>query len=201
LLLPDEAEAHGLLALMLHADARRGARRDAQGLYVPLAEQDTALWDARTIEEAETLLLCASAMKSPGRYQLEAAVQSAHAARQLTGRTDWAAIELLYDALATISDSPVVAINRAIAIAETRGADAGLACLDALTVDQRLAEYQPYWAARAELLMRIGDTVAAAQAYQRAIGLEADPAVRAFLQRRIHWRPGGDVTKKVLNRK
>jgi RNA polymerase sigma-70 factor, ECF subfamily len=119
-----------------------------------------------------------------GRYQLEAAVQSAHVVRRMTGRADWAAIEHLYEALATIIDSPVVAINRAIAIAETRGPAAGLQTLDALTDDTRLAEYQPYWAARAGLLARTGEIEAAEQAYDRAIGLEADPAVRDFLQQR-----------------
>ena len=131
-LLPDEPEALGLLALMLHAEARHAARRDAAGGYVPLAEQDAAQWDAGMIEEAETLLLRAGAMGVIGRYQLEAAVQSAHAARRMTGRSDWAAIERLYAALSAITDSPVVAINRAVAIAETRGAAAGLAYLDAL---------------------------------------------------------------------
>src|SRR5262249_22529322 len=98
-LLPDEPEALGLLALMLYSDARRGARRDAQGDYVPLAEQDPALWDAALIEEAEALLLRASRQGTVGRYQLEAAVQSAHVVRRRTGRTDWAAIERLYGAL------------------------------------------------------------------------------------------------------
>jgi RNA polymerase sigma-70 factor (ECF subfamily) len=111
-------------------------------------------------------------------------VQSAHVARRLTGRTDWSAIEHLYDALATIIDSPVVAINRAIAVAEARGPAAGLAALSALADDARLAEYQPYWAARAGLLARTGEIAAAEQAYERAIGLEADPAVRDFLQHR-----------------
>ena len=119
-----------------------------------------------------------------GRYQLEAAVQSAHAVRRMTGRSDWAAIERLYEALSAITDSPVVAINRAVAIAETRGAAAGLAYLDALPVDGRLAEYQPYWAARADLLARTAQADAAELAYGRAIGLEADPAVREYLQRR-----------------
>jgi RNA polymerase sigma-70 factor (ECF subfamily) len=183
-LLPDEPEALGLLALMLHAEARHPARRGAAGAYVPLAEQDTTRWDFGMTEEAETLLLRASAMGMIGRYQLEAAVQSAHAARRLTGSTDWAAIERLYDALSAITDSPVVAINRAIAIAELRGAEAGLARLDALATDRRLAEYQPYWAARADLLARSGRTDAADQAYQQAIGLEPDQAVRDFLQRR-----------------
>jgi RNA polymerase sigma-70 factor, ECF subfamily len=183
-LLPDEPEALGLLALMLHAEARRGARRSADGEYVPLAEQDPATWDARLIEEAEALLFRASERGVIGRYQLEAAVQSAHVVRRRTGRADWAAISRLYDALAAMTGSPVVAINRAVALAETQGAAAGLAALDALAEDARLADYQPYWAARAELLARTGAGEAADAAYERAIGLEADPAVRRFLQQR-----------------
>ena len=183
-LLPDEPEALGLLSLMLHADARRGARRSAAGEYVPLAEQDPALWDGRAIDEAEALLLRASIFGRICRYQLEAAVQSAHVVRRRTGRADWAAIERLYEALATMTDSPVVAINRAVAVAETRGAEAGLAVLEALQDDPRLADYQPYWAARAVLLGRTGAVEAADQAYAQAIGLEADPAVRRFLQQR-----------------
>ena len=184
-LLPDEPEAHGLLALMLHAEARRSARRNAAGDYMPLAEQDTGRWNTALIGEAEALLRRASTIGRIGRCQLEAAVQSVHAARRLTDRTDWAAIERLYDALFALTGSPVVAISRAIAVAEMHGPDAGLACFDALDDDQRLAEYQPYWAARAELSARCGLTGAAVMAYQRAIGLEADPAVRAFLQRRL----------------
>jgi RNA polymerase sigma-70 factor, ECF subfamily len=183
-LLPEEPEALGLLALMLHAEARRSARRNARGEYVPLAEQDPQSWNTALIEEAEALLFRASRMGATGRYQLEAAVQSAHVVRRVTGQSDWAAIESLYDALAAIIDSPVVAINRAIAIAQTRGPAAGLAALDALADDGRLAEYQPYWAARAGLLARSGDRAAAEAAYDRAIGLEADPAVRNFLQQR-----------------
>jgi RNA polymerase sigma-70 factor (ECF subfamily) len=181
-LLPDAPEALGLLALMLFAEARRNARRTAAGDYVPLAKQDVGAWDARLIDEAETLLRRASAMREIGRYQLEAAVQSAHVVRRLTGTADWAAIEKLYDALLALTWSPVVAINRAVAVAETQGAAAGLAALDALSDDARLAEYQPYWAARAQLLARMGDAQAAGRAYERAIGLESDPAVRRFLQ-------------------
>jgi RNA polymerase sigma-70 factor (ECF subfamily) len=183
-LLPDEPEALGLLALMLHAEARRGARRNARGEYVPLVDQDPALWNAELIEEAEALLYRASTMGVIGRFQLEAAVQSAHVVRRRTGASDWAAIERLYDALAAITGSPVVAINRAIAVAETRGAAAGLAALDALADDPRLSDYQPYWAARAGLLARTRELNAADAAYQRAIGLESDPAVRRFLQQR-----------------
>ena len=180
-LLPAEPEVLGLVSLMLHTEARRGARRNAAGEYVPLAEQDMAAWDAALIDDAEALLLQAAAMRRSGRYQLEAAVQSVHAARRVTGRTDWPAIVVLYDALAAITGSPVVAMNRAVAVAEVHGAEAGLAALDDVASDARLADYQPYWAARAGLLARLGDADAAEQAYQRAIGLEADPAVRRFL--------------------
>ncbi len=187
-LLPQEPEALGLLALMLHAEARRGARRTAHGEFVPLDAQDPALWNAALIEEAETLLLSASRMNAHGRFQLEAAVQSAHAARRLSGTTDWAAIVTLHDALFALTGSVVVAINRAVALShlnESRGAGLGLAALDALADDAHLAEYQPYWAARASLLAQTGNAFAAAEAYQRAIGLESDPAVRRFLQEQL----------------
>ena len=189
-LLPGEPEALGLLALMLHAEARRDARRDAAGEYVPLDEQDPAAWDGALIDEAEELLRRASGLGAIGRLQLEAAVQSAHAARRLTGRTDWAAIERLYDALLALTASPVVAINRAIAVAGARGAQAGLAALETLEPDARLLDYQPYWAARAALLAKSGRGADAAQAYRRAVGLESDPAVRRFLQRRLAGLPG-----------
>ncbi len=170
---------------MLHAEARRGARRDAAGEYVPLAAQEPTLWNVALIEEAEALLLRASRLGALGRYQLEAAVQSAHALRRHIGHSDWTAVERLYEALAAMTDSPVVAINRAIAVAETRGPAAGLAALDEVAADPRLANYQPYWAARADLLGRAGDLDLAEEAYQRAIGLESDPAVRRFLQRQL----------------
>ncbi|WP_095202870.1 RNA polymerase sigma factor [Mesorhizobium carmichaelinearum] len=181
-LMPQEPEALGLLALMLFAEARRTARRSAEGDFVPLAEQDCDLWDRTLIDEAEALLSHAAANGVVGRYQLEAAVQSAHAARRLTGRTDWPAIRALYDALFSIVGSPVVAINRAVALAETEGAMAGLAALYVLGDDKRLDEYQPYWAARAGLLAKLGQVPQASEAYDRAIGLERDPAVRRFLQ-------------------
>ena len=183
-LLPDEPEALGLLALMLHAQARRAARRDAQGGYVPLAEQDPARWDAALIDHAEALLRRASRLGAIGRYQLEAALQSAHVIRRRTGRAESPAIVQLYDALLALTGSPVVAINRAVAIAETRGAADGLAALDAIGDDARLADYQPFWAARAGLLALARDTAEADAAYARAIGLEADAAVRRFLQER-----------------
>jgi RNA polymerase sigma-70 factor (ECF subfamily) len=183
-LLPGEPEALGLLALMLYAEARRMARRDAQGEYVPLGEQDTSQWDAELILEAETLLRAASGENAIGRYQLEAAIQSAHVVRRREGRADWPAIASLYDALYALTRSPVVAINRAIAIAEVRGPAAGLAMLGALEEAPRLADYQPYWAARAGLLARTGKAEEADRAYELAIGLESDPAVRRFLEER-----------------
>jgi predicted RNA polymerase sigma factor len=183
-LLPEEPEALGLLALMLHAQARRRARRNMHGEYVPLAEQDPALWDSRMIAIAEALLLRASALGSVGRYQLEGALQSAHVYRRRTGHANWAAVVQLYDALWALSGSPVVAINRALAVAEMHGPCAALKAMQEVTADVRLTEYQPYWAARAELLAKTGAHSEARHAYEIAIGLERDPAVRSFLQQR-----------------
>jgi RNA polymerase sigma-70 factor (ECF subfamily) len=183
-LLPKEPEALGLLALMLYARARRPARRDAAGEYVPLSEQDPARWDAALLDEAETLLARASALPGDGRYQLEAAIHSAHVARRASGRTDWGAIARLYDALLARTGSLVVAINRAVAIAECRGPADGLAALDGLAGHPRVEQYQPYWAARAALLARARKRDRALVAYERAIGLESDPAVRRFLERK-----------------
>jgi RNA polymerase sigma-70 factor (ECF subfamily) len=183
-LLDGEPEALGLLALMLHVQARRPARRDANGTYIPLSAQNPADWQDELIEEAEALLLRASRLQRIGRFQLEAAIQSAHAARRLTGLTAWAEVVALYDALLARTESPVVALNRAVAVGELHGAAAGLAALDRVAADQRLTDYQPYWAARATLLADTGNADAADTAYARAIGLEPDQAVRRFLQRR-----------------
>jgi RNA polymerase sigma-70 factor, ECF subfamily len=184
-LLPQEAEALGLLSLMLHAHARRLARRDAAGDYVPLAQQDTSRWEHAQVDEAEDLLRRASRIAGPpGRFQLEAAVQSAHSVRRRSGSPDWSAVLALYDALHALTGSPVAALNRAVALAEVEGPQQALAALDALADDARLRDYQPYWAARADLLARSGAPGDALVAYERAIGLERDPAVRRFLQRR-----------------
>ena len=183
-LLPREPEALGLLALMLHAEARRRARRDCAGEYVPLVEQDTSLWDSRMIETAEAILLRASGLGTIGRYQLEGAIQSAHVHRRRTGQNNWPAVVQLYDALLALSGSPVVAINRALALAELHGAEAALRAMEAIATDPRLNEYQPYWAARAELLRRLGANGEARRSYEIAIGLERDAAVRRFLQGR-----------------
>ncbi len=180
-LLPREAEALGLLALMLFLQSRREARRDGHGEFVPLIDQDTNLWDRDIIGEAENLLLIAGSLGFVGRYQLEAAIQSAHAARRLTGSTDWEAIVQLYQGLSKIIPSSVVAINLAVAIAEVEGPEAGLAALPDLAENVELMEFQPYWAARAALLSRAGLINEAAEAYGMAIGLESDPAVRNFL--------------------
>ncbi len=183
-LLPNEPEGLGLLALMLHAEARRSARRNPAGEYVPLAAQDVNLWDAAMIGEAEDMLRRAGGMHAVGRYQLEAAIQSAHAARVRTGRSDWSAIMQLYDALLALSGSPVAALNRALAIAELLGPHEALIELEKVGSDPRLAEYQPYWAARADLLARLGVRQEARHAYDIAIGLERDPSVRRFLEKR-----------------
>jgi predicted RNA polymerase sigma factor len=189
-LLPQEPETLGLVAFMLHAQARRRARRSDEGEYVPLAEQDSALWDWQMIDEAEALLRRASALGTIGRYQLEGALQSAHVHRCRTGHADWAAMVQLYEALAVLTGSPVVAVNRALAVAELHGANAGLDAMPQVAADARLAEYQPYWAALAELLARTGAHRDARNAYEMAIGLERDPAVRRFLQRRQAGLPG-----------
>lgn len=183
-LLPREPEAMGLLALMLFAESRRRARRDANGEFVPMAQQRTDEWNAAMIDEAEALLLRASTLRSPGRYQLEAAIQSAHVARRLSGCANWSAVVQLYDALMAFTPSPVVALNRALAVAEKDGAAAGLAALEEVAADPRLGEYQPWWAARAELLARTGNIDAARHAYDVAIGLERDPTIGRFLGRR-----------------
>ncbi len=183
-LLPNEPESLGLLALMLHAEARRRARRTSEGDYVPLAQQDSSLWNVEMIAEAESLLHRAGAMKQVGRYQLEAAIQSAHAVRVRTGQSDWSAIVQLYDAHLALSGSPVAAINRALAIAEQFGPRQALEELDCVAGDPRLVEYQPYWAARADLLARFEAREEARHAYSIAIGMERDPAVRRFLEQR-----------------
>jgi RNA polymerase sigma-70 factor (ECF subfamily) len=183
-LLPGEPEALGLLAVMLYAQARQPARRGANGEYVPLAEQDIGVWDAQAIEEAEALLQRASAFKRIGRYQLEAALQSAHIERRRSGRIDWTPEVQLYGALLAMTGSPVVALNRALAVAELEGPQVALAILEDLSGDKRLQDYQPYWAAFADLLARTGQRERAGHAYGMAIGLTRDETARRFLQQR-----------------
>lgn len=182
-LIPGAAEALGLLALMLYVEARRVARRSESGEYVPLTEQEPARWDSRMIGEAEALLRRARGVGPIGRYQLEAALQSAHLFRRSTATPNWEAVLQLYDALFDLTASPIVAVNRALIVAELRGPRAGLESLERIA-DERLTEYQPYWAARAELLSKTDQLTEARHAYEVAIGLERDPAVRRFLQDR-----------------
>jgi len=183
-MMPMEPEALGLLALMLHSEARRKTRRSERGEYIPLTAQDPDQWNSRMIDEAESLLHSANALGVMGRYQLEAAVQSAHVYRCRTGHGNWEEILQIYDALLVVTGSPVVAINRALAIAELHGAQVALGALPDPTADARLATYQPYWAAWADLLARAHAYCDAHRAYEIAIGLERDPSVRTFLERR-----------------
>ena len=185
-LLPEEPEAKGMLALMLYAEARRSARRDASGSYVPFGEQDVNFWNASQISEAERLLLEASRSGPTGRFQLEAAIQSAHTARRVTGVSNWPAVVELYDHLVALTNSPVAVLNRAVALAEVAGVEAVLdETIGPLGEDKRMLGYQPYWAARAHLLARAGRTSEAAEAFRAAIGLTTDDAVRAYLQRQL----------------
>lgn len=178
-LLPDEPEARGLLALVLHCEARRPARRADDGSYVPLSAQDPAKWHRPMGDEAETQLHAAARRGRPGRFQLEAAIQSVHAERVHGGATDWRAITAIYDALVQCAPTLGAMVGRAAAIGEAQGPAAGIASLDRIDATV-VAGYQPYWATRAHLLQRLGDA-AACDAFDRAIGLAEDPAVRQFL--------------------
>jgi RNA polymerase sigma-70 factor (ECF subfamily) len=179
-LMSREAEVHGLLALMLHCEARRPARRGPDGRYIPLSEQDSQQWSLPLIEEAERHLAEASSRGRAGRFQLEAAIQSVHAERACSGRTEWAAIMLFYAQLIRISPTLGTRTGYAAAVAEANGPEAGLAVLDGIDQDA-VSSYQPYWAVRAHLLQRLGKTSEAGDAFDRAIGLAEDPAVRQFL--------------------
>lgn len=180
--MPEEPEVLGLLALMLHCEARRGARRLASSRYVPLSEQDVSLWSGTLIAEAEQYLHNASKAGKMGRFQLEAAIQSVHAHRALTGRTEWEEIALLYEGLVRIAPTIGAWVGRAAAVAEARGADQGLASLRELP-EESVKDYQPYWALTAHLFRRTRRIEEARSAYSRAIGLSSDPAVREFLIR------------------
>ncbi len=179
-LIPDEPEVRGLLALMLYCESRRGARRGPTREYIRLSEQDTHQWSQPMIHEAEQHLAAAFHYSRPGRFQLEAAIQSAHAERARTGRIDWAAISAFYQQLIRLSPTPGRRTGYAAAVAEAAGPESGLAALDAIASDEVIT-YQPYWAVRAHLLQQLGRTDEALHAYDRAIGLTEDPAVREFL--------------------
>jgi predicted RNA polymerase sigma factor len=186
-LMPREAEVHGLLALMLHCEARRAARRGLDGRYVPLSEQDCEKWSLPLIEEAERHLGDAASRGRLGRFQLEAAIQSVHAERARGSGIQWSAIMMFYEQLMRISPTLGTRTGYAAAVAEAKGAEAGLAALDGIEADDvsiSAAAYQPYWAVRAHLLQRLGKTTEALEAFDRAIGLTEDPAVRQFLLQR-----------------
>ncbi len=179
-LMPTEAEVRGLLALMLHCEARRPARRGPDGRYIPLTEQDSQQWSLPLIEEAERHLAEASSRGRTGRFQLEAAIQSVHAERARSGRTEWNAIMLFYKQLIRVSPTLGTRTGYAAAVAEAKGPEAGLAVLDGIDLDA-VSTYQPYWAVRAHVLQRLGKTSEAGDAFDRAIGLAEDQAVRQFL--------------------
>jgi RNA polymerase sigma-70 factor (ECF subfamily) len=182
-LMPGEAEVRGLLALMLHCEARRAARRGLDDRYVPLSEQDCQKWSPALMEEAERHLAEAASCGRTGRFQLEAAIQSVHAERARSGRTEWKAITLFYEQLVHISPTLGTRTGYAAAIGEANGPQAGLAALDDIGEDD-VSAYQPYWAVRAHLLQQLGKTPEALDAFDRAIGLAEDPAVRQFLLQR-----------------
>ena len=183
-LMPDEPETGGLLALLLLTDARRPARTDADGGFVALADQDRTRWDAGAIAEGSAVLERALAARRPGPFQVQAAIAALHAEAPSFGRTDWAQIAALYATLARMTPSPVVEVNRAVAVALADGPASGLAVLDGVTGDPRVERYQPLHAARAELLRRAGDHAGARLAYARAVALTANAAERAELERR-----------------
>ena len=177
-LMPDEPEAHGLLALMLLHDARREARLDAEGGLVLLSDQDRSLWDRSLVEEGRRALDRALRLRRPGPYQLQAAIASLHFEEQ----TDWAEIEALYARLGQIAPSPVVELNRAVAVAMAAGPERGLQLMDRI---EGLEEYRHLHSARADLLRRLGRDGEAAAEYRRALELAARPAERAFLESRL----------------
>jgi RNA polymerase sigma-70 factor, ECF subfamily len=184
-LMLDDAEVKGLLALMLLHDARRGARVDDHGCYVPLDAQDRSRWDQGRIREGLRALEDALRLRRPGPYQVQAAIAALHAQAPSAADTDWPQIAELYTALGRLTPSPVVALNRAVAVAFASGPEAGLELLQPLLADPALERYQPLYAAHAELLRRSGDHAGAAAAYEQGIELSANDVERAELERRL----------------
>jgi RNA polymerase sigma-70 factor, ECF subfamily len=182
-LMPAEPEAHGLLALMLHCEARRTARYLSNGKYVPLDKQDTARWSQPMIDEAERHLLSAAALGHMGGYQLEAAIQSVHASRAVSGSTNWPEIALLYEGLVQIAPGIGSLVGRAVALAQAGEPAAGFAALEEIPASC-IVNYQPYWAARGHLLTLLKRQDEAKKAFSRAAGLTDDPALREYLFKR-----------------
>jgi predicted RNA polymerase sigma factor len=183
-LLPAEPEAWGLLSLLLHCEAREPARRGEGGRYVRLSEQDTALWSEPLLREADAALNEASRSDRFGRFAFEAAIQAVHAQRRVTGVTDWRALALLYGALMRVAPTIGAGVARAGAVLEAHGAAAALPLLDAMEPTD-VVSYQSYWAVRANVLERLRQPQGARDAYERAIGLSTDAAVRAHLAERL----------------
>jgi RNA polymerase sigma-70 factor, ECF subfamily len=182
-LLPEDGEVAGLLALMLLTEARAAARVSASGELIPLGEQDRSAWDAALIAEGEELVRARLATgAAPGRYQILAAINAVHTSAREAGDTDWSQIVALYDQLVLLDPSPIVALNRAIAVAELDGPAVALAEIDRL--DDELAGYHAFHATRAELLRRLGRTEQSRAAYDRAIELAGNTAETAYLSRR-----------------
>lgn len=177
---PEEPEPKGLLALMLHCTARQAARRDAAGRFVPLDRQDARLWDRTMIIEAEGLLVAAARAGRFGRFQCEAAIQSVHVQRPITGQTNYDALRRLYDLLVMRDGSLGARIGRALVLAEAGDPAAALAALDALPED-RVARHQPFWVARVKVSEALGNREGAVRALERALPLTKDDAVRAHL--------------------
>lgn len=184
-LMPRQREVAGLLALMLLIDARRDARVDVRGELVLLDDQDRSRWDAGKIEEGRRLVVEALTGGKPGPYALQAAIAAVHDEAATVATTDWPQIVALYDVLRTVAPSPLVELNRAVAVAMADGPAAGLALLDALAADRRLAGYHLLPAARGDLLRRLGRTTEAADAYRQALDLAGNGPERSFLQRRL----------------
>ncbi len=184
-LMPDEPEAHGLLALMMLDDARRPARLDAAGDLVPLEEQDRNRWDRAQIEQALTILDTALARQRPGLYQVQAAIAACHATAPDTPSTDWVQIALLYGEYGRLAPSPVVELNRAVAVAMADGPAVGLALVDRLATTGALSGYHLLPATRADLLRRLGRSVEAAEAYREALRLVGTEPERRYLNRRL----------------
>ena len=181
-LLPNEPEARGLLALMLYCESRRAARRDGEGHYVPLSEQNAACWSVPMIAQADRLLREAERAGRIGRFQLEAAIQSVHAQRACSGHTDWESLALLYEGLVRIAPTIGALVGRAAAVAQARDAHTGWQMLQQIPAEA-VASYQPYWALAAHLLTQMQRRDEALVARERAIGLCEDEAMRVFLMR------------------
>jgi len=193
-LLTQEREVAGLLALMLLVDARRGARVDARGDLVLLDDQDRSRWDVHKIEEGRRLVVEALSGGPPGPYALQAAIAAVHDEAATVATTDWPQIVALYDVLRTVAPSPLVELNRAVAVAMVDGPAAGLVLLDSLAADRRLAGYHLLPAARADLLRRLGRVAEAADAYRQALELVGNDPERAFLRRRLRQTEETDQT-------